>query len=28
VPFHETVVELLNDGKGGWRAMPADQSRW
>jgi putative ATP-binding cassette transporter len=28
VPFHEVVVELLNDGNGGWRKMPADHSQW
>jgi putative ATP-binding cassette transporter len=28
VPFHEYVVELLNDGQGGWRVMPADQTQW
>jgi putative ATP-binding cassette transporter len=28
VPFHEVVVELLNDGEGGWEAMSADESKW
>lgn len=28
VPFHDVVVELLNDGKGGWRIMPAAESAW
>ncbi|MDR3612671.1 MAG: SbmA/BacA-like family transporter [Candidatus Obscuribacterales bacterium] len=28
VPSHEYVVELLNDGQGGWRMMPASESQW
>jgi putative ATP-binding cassette transporter len=28
VPFHDIVIELLNDGCGGWRMMPANQSQW
>ena len=28
VPFHETVIELLNDGQGSWRMMSAAQSQW
>ncbi|MDR3616615.1 MAG: SbmA/BacA-like family transporter [Candidatus Obscuribacterales bacterium] len=28
VPFHEYVIELLNDGHGGWRTMPASESQW
>lgn len=28
VQFHDEVVELLNDGKGGWKAMKASDSTW
>jgi putative ATP-binding cassette transporter len=28
VQFHKRVVQLLGDGLGGWRIMPADQVKW
>jgi putative ATP-binding cassette transporter len=28
VQFHKHVVQLLHDGLGGWRIMPADQVKW
>jgi len=28
VKFHTDVVELAGDGKGGWRIMPASESKW
>lgn len=28
VQFHDDVVELAGDGNGGWRIMPAGESRW
>jgi vitamin B12/bleomycin/antimicrobial peptide transport system ATP-binding/permease protein len=26
--FHSHVIELLNDGKGGWKQMAASECQW